>query len=306
MKLRNLEIFVAVMEHGSLAQAADRLATSQPAASRLIKLLEQDLNLPLFERRNKRLVPTPHAEHLLPEARRILASVEGIPSYLESQTRGERTPYRVVCHMRVAESLVIPALVALSRLRPDLRIHMDIQPRRNLERLLAQEQFDAGVGVLPISAGRLLKKVLCEADLEVFLARGHAIARDTPIGLGDLASFDYVGLPKQTTVRRIVDDLPEIAREGLTPVHEFSTSSSAHRFVAATTAYTFSDRLAVCPNIRDRLKSVPFRTSGNTTSRKVRYGLFGTLQGRNPDVDDQFSDCIQETAGQALAYQGNM
>ena len=88
---------------------------SQPAVSRLVQLLEAELGATLFYRDRTRLAPTPEAEHFYPEARRVIASVDDFPALFE-QIRNERlVPLRVLCQLRVAEGLVVPALAEFGR-----------------------------------------------------------------------------------------------------------------------------------------------------------------------------------------------
>lgn len=297
MKLRNLQIFVSVMEEGSLARAAELLNTSQPAASRLLRLLEEELGVALFERRKKRLIPTPEALHLLPEAHRILASVDGIPTFIAQLDDMQSAAFRVVCHMRVADSLVIPALAKLSKKLPDVRFHMEIQARRNLERLLMQEQFDVGVGVLPISADRLLRETLCDSDLDIFVSSGHPLAQAGVLNLNELEPFEYVGLPKHTVVRGVIDRSLDSIGSSLVPVHEFSNSGSAHHYVASTLSFTLSDSLAVSAPLRHNLARIPFQPKEH-----LRYGLFGKKNTSGHFADEAFLECLHEVIDEVKTY----
>ena len=60
LKLRHLQMLLSVAETGNLSQSADALNTTQPALSKWLKDLEDDLQLPLFERHVRGLRPTPY------------------------------------------------------------------------------------------------------------------------------------------------------------------------------------------------------------------------------------------------------
>ena len=72
MELRRLRYFVAVAENGSISKAAQKIFLTQPALSRQIKALEDEIGLLLFERQAHSIRLTPAGEVLLEEARKLL------------------------------------------------------------------------------------------------------------------------------------------------------------------------------------------------------------------------------------------
>jgi DNA-binding transcriptional LysR family regulator len=78
LTLRQLQIFVAVAQHGSTGAAAMRIALSQSATSSAIKELEQALALQLFDRVGKRLLLNENGRALLPRAQALLDAAHGI------------------------------------------------------------------------------------------------------------------------------------------------------------------------------------------------------------------------------------
>lgn len=76
MDLRQLHTFLQVAELGSLSKASDRLRIAQPALSRQIRQLEEELRVPLFTRHGRGMVPTHAGEMLRSRASGILRQVE--------------------------------------------------------------------------------------------------------------------------------------------------------------------------------------------------------------------------------------
>ncbi|WP_169708695.1 LysR family transcriptional regulator [Trinickia terrae] len=75
MELRHLRYFVAVTEHGSISQAARGVHIAQPALTKQIRDLEEELGLTLFERRSRGIQLTPAGQQFLTDATRILNEV---------------------------------------------------------------------------------------------------------------------------------------------------------------------------------------------------------------------------------------
>jgi LysR family hydrogen peroxide-inducible transcriptional activator len=76
IKIRDLQYFDAVAEHGHFGRAADACFVSQPTLSGQIMKLEDQLGLSLFERHRKKVMLTPAGEALLVSARQVLRSAE--------------------------------------------------------------------------------------------------------------------------------------------------------------------------------------------------------------------------------------
>ena len=76
MDFKQLRYFVAVYEEGHVGRAAERLSLSQPALSQQIRQLEHSLDLSLFERSNKRLLPTLAAHTLYNHALPLLDGLQ--------------------------------------------------------------------------------------------------------------------------------------------------------------------------------------------------------------------------------------
>ena len=78
MNLRRLSYFLAVVDAGTVTAASEQLHIAQPALSRQIKTLEQELKIALFEPRGNRLALTPAGRAFVPAARRLMLESRGL------------------------------------------------------------------------------------------------------------------------------------------------------------------------------------------------------------------------------------
>ena len=88
LKLRQLRLLVAVGQYGSIQHAARELRISQPAATKLIKDLELDFEVKLFDRTNRGVVPTAHGDALIRHGKLILAQVSNAAQELDDLSEG--------------------------------------------------------------------------------------------------------------------------------------------------------------------------------------------------------------------------
>ena len=84
LNMKQLEVFAAVMEHGSTTTAALHLRISQPSVSKHLKLLEASSGINLFVRKNNRLLPTAEAMALYEEVKRAYVGVAHIENFIKN------------------------------------------------------------------------------------------------------------------------------------------------------------------------------------------------------------------------------
>ena len=107
MNLRQALTFLTVAELGTVSKAALRLRVAQPALSRQIIGLEQELGLPLFDRVGRRLLLTGEGEQLIAGCRLLLNSVSSLKEQAQLLRQGDtgvlrspgrRNTSRACCH----------------------------------------------------------------------------------------------------------------------------------------------------------------------------------------------------------------
>src|SRR5919112_77674 len=124
LKLRQLEILLAVADTGSMVKAAARLAVTQPAISRAIADAEHTLGVPLFERSTQGVNPTQYGHALL---KRGIAAFDEIDQgvkdieFLADPTSGE---LRIGTPAGLSEGIVLAAINKLARQYPRIAFHV--------------------------------------------------------------------------------------------------------------------------------------------------------------------------------------
>ncbi|MDW4499337.1 LysR family transcriptional regulator [Sulfitobacter sp. D35] len=217
MDLRGLRIFLAVFDARSISAAAEQLGMNQPAVSKTIQRLERDLDLTLFDREPRGVVPTVFAEMLAETAREIDGNLRAVLRRIDA-TRNATTGEIAVGAGGTWQEIYLPA--ALSRLlarRPNVRVRIIPGPPEHLvaEMLLGNIDFAlAPIDIPEAFTARVRTETLLSSDLAVVARRDHPAHGLIDPGLEDLAGHGWA-LPLGNVVRRRFDQL--FIDAGLTP-----------------------------------------------------------------------------------------
>lgn len=148
LKPRQLMLVSAIAEEGNIHRAAQALNVSQPAASKLLKDLEDGLAVQLFERLPRGMRPTWYGETLVRHARIALASLREAGQDIDAIREGRLGEVRVGAITGPALSLLPVALATVSREQPDLRVQLQVESSDVLIESLVQGKLDIMVGRL--------------------------------------------------------------------------------------------------------------------------------------------------------------
>jgi DNA-binding transcriptional LysR family regulator len=196
IELRLLRYFAVVAEELHVGHAAARLYISQPALSQQIRVLEDQVGLPLFVRHPRGVALTEAGEALLREARDVLERSERLERTVEDLRRGATESLRIAVPPG-APSTLLPELLAPLRVqRPDASVEVqELTTPEQLEALHAGS-IDLGLVREPVDDSRLARRSLLVEPLGVCLPAGHALADRESLSLADLADELFVCFPR--------------------------------------------------------------------------------------------------------------
>ncbi|WP_123501620.1 LysR family transcriptional regulator, partial [Pseudomonas frederiksbergensis] len=149
MNLRQLEAFRAVILGQTVTRAAEMLHISQPAATRLIASLEEDIGFSLFDRVKGRLQPTAEAMTLYQEVRRSLLGVERIARTAQDIRTLKRGSLHIACAPAMGLSFVPRAIAAFMAEHDQVQISLVVHSSREVVDLVVGQRCDLGLIVLP-------------------------------------------------------------------------------------------------------------------------------------------------------------
>lgn len=237
LEFRYLRDFLAVIECGSLGDAARRLKTSQPTLTRTVKLLEQAVGGAVFDRTPQGMRPTALGRALERRARIIIGEVGAARRELDDLVEARRGQV-VVGTGPVFGAVILPTAVARFQARyPAIDVSVVQSRMRETLAGVKNGEIDCAFHSAPegLAAEDLAHKVLLRGQMPVIVARhDHPLAAKKRISLAEIAAQPWV-MPRRPDFMRVRFEAI-FTRAGIappSPVIEYTTVMSAPRFLAA-------------------------------------------------------------------------
>lgn len=198
LQLDLLRSFFLIAELGSLNRAADRLRVSQSTLTRQMHALEHEVGGRLFERSSTGVALTATGNILLASARPAIEALDHALGEARRLARGQSERLRIGYLMSAAGEYLSPALAALRRVRPEVKVKLlDLSPGEQLAALRRGEIDLAFLNHLGAAAGReFYVRRIASLRVMVALPEQHALAAEESVPLAALRNEVFVGAPE--------------------------------------------------------------------------------------------------------------
>ncbi|ELA9390406.1 LysR family transcriptional regulator [Vibrio parahaemolyticus] len=188
MNLRQLEVFYAIMQAGTVSGAARLLHVSQPNVTRVLAHTEQQLGFALFERVKGRLVPTQEAKALLPEAEKVYQQLGQFRSLTNKVKQGTQH-LRIGAPPVLAAHLLAPTVALLSK-EHGISFELLTANRDELCSGLLKHELDVAIAFGEETPPALMGHVLLKENLALIAPKSAAIPAEKTVILEELISDD--------------------------------------------------------------------------------------------------------------------
>lgn len=207
MDFRELEIFLTVMETGSVRRAAERIHLTPGAVSQRLQNLAEELKTELFRRQGRGLAPTPAAERLRARGQEIVALMKSAAQEFTSDPSQDVRPFRFASGPTTLIHRLGGPLRKLRANYPRTPFHVMVAPTEEIIAELLDGRCDLGLISLPISEESIEVIPLYEEEM-LFLrpaARRHAGGRPRTLPLSVLARARFLLYPQGSNMRREIE-----------------------------------------------------------------------------------------------------
>ncbi|MFK8052163.1 MAG: LysR family transcriptional regulator [Woeseiaceae bacterium] len=194
MNIRQLKQFVSIAETGSISRSAKEQNISQPALTRSVKNLEEDLGVELIERRSNGVFLTDFGHHLLEYARCIVNDSERVRREILAMKAGVRGTISIGVGPSFSTRFLSATLERLFKRGADLEVHLVEGFVEDLCGELRNGSLDAVLSLFPESfdSSDLAFTKLCDVESVLSAGSNHRLAHSTNVTRAQLAQCNWV------------------------------------------------------------------------------------------------------------------
>lgn len=244
--IASLDLFVSVVELGSLSRAATSHGVAQPSASGRIRHLERQLGLTLLDRSPTGSTPTPEGVVVAGWARSVLAAAGELEAGLSALQAERSGRLRVTASFTIAEYLAPAWLERFSREHPDDSMSLQVANSAAVLEALRAGEFDIGFVETPDPIADMHQQVVATDELVAVVAPRHSWAKRESVPLQALVATPLIMREEGSGTRAALAealsarDLPEAHS-----VLELGSTSAVRAAVVSGSSPTVISRLAV-------------------------------------------------------------
>jgi len=203
LKTRQLLLLLAMEEEGNIHRAAQVLNMTQPAASKLLKDLEDMLGVQLFERLPRGVRATWYGETMIRHARMALANLNQAHDEIEALKAGRFGQVSIGAITAPGMTLLPPAVARVKQEHASLRVSLQIETSDVLIERLLQGKLDMVVGRLfeRHDKSDLRYEALVEEPVAAMARPGHPLLSAPNLSLRDLVGAGWIVPPAGSVLR---------------------------------------------------------------------------------------------------------
>ena len=259
MKPRELMLLAALSRTGSVTGTAQSMGMSQPAASAMLRKMEEELGFALFTRKRRRLELTPNGRALLPGVVHALAALESVERLAQGLGHVGYRRLLVGAVPVVGASILPPAVATLQRERPELSVSLINGTALEITDMVVDQRLDLGVIFGATSSEHVGSRSVALLDLYCLMRPEHPYAWHQEVSVDELAAVPYIAHSRRLPLGALTAHALEQHGHRFEPVVEVNQFSAACAFTEAGCGITVVEALTALYAERLGLVARPFQ-----------------------------------------------
>ena len=285
---RQLEVFRATMERGTVTAAAERLGVSQPAVSKILAGLEAEIGYPLFTRVKRRLAPTSEARLLAAEVARLYHGLERLSEVAREIRERQIGDLHIYSTPALGRTVLPDVLAGFLKRHAQAHVIFHVRSSTYINQKMVDQQLDLGFSMMPFEHPSMVAEELSRAPAVCVMPREHRLAKRKVIRPADLRGERFLSFPLDGRMRHIVDAVFEQDRIDRRTQIDVYSSAEACALAARGVGVSIVEPFTARDYARSGIAIVPFEP-------KIRY-LFRAMRPRyrKPSLlADAFLDAVK-------------
>lgn len=251
MELWQLEVFTAVAEEKSFSRAGHKMGRTQPAISSVIKLLEDELGEPLFDRRGKNVRLTAAGELLTEYAKRLLRLREEAVVAVGELRGLSRGRLRLGANETTCLYVLPEVLAAFKRAYPQVQVDIHRAISRSITERVVDGTLDFGIVTLPIKNPRLEAITIHRDEMALIVGPSHPLASRRTVKMKELEDQPFILHRVGTTTReRLVKHFGDGGVK-IKVTMEMASIETIKRFVSIGMGISIVPRLCIAKEVEE-------------------------------------------------------
>jgi DNA-binding transcriptional LysR family regulator len=221
MEFLQLQYFQTVARLEHMTKAAEELQIAQPSLSKTIARLEEDLGVPLFDRKNRQLRLNDYGKLFLDRVNRIFLELNEGKREIAERAHQKQTQITLA----VSIPRVLPELLSsFLKLFPEVKFQQVLESTSSMKSRLEKAEIDFGISSVPIEGTDIVWEPLMTEEIYLIVPPEHSLSRREEIFLNEVKDEPIIGMNTGFGFRNLTDEfcrkagfVPNIAFEGDEP-----------------------------------------------------------------------------------------
>lgn len=192
MDVQALRYFVEVARKQGFTRASESLHVTQPAISKAVRALEDELGTPLLLRERRRVTLTEAGRRVLERAQGVLDAMRVIEEEVVEMSELRRGRLRIGMTPIIGVAFFPPLLAEFHNAHPGIVLELREEGSHHIEALVMDRELDVGAVVLPIDERAFGTMPFFHDELRAVVPPGHPLARRRSLALRDLEGIPFV------------------------------------------------------------------------------------------------------------------
>lgn len=290
LTFRQLKVLEAVVSTGSITLAAERVLISQPAVSKSIAALEEQVGFEIFKRLGNRISLTEKGDALYRETSRLLGIVDDFDSVVtDIRERGAQRMRIATTHMLSQSNFLAEALGHFCQMHPRAQLQIEAMSRQDLVRVAMTQRADIVMGYLPFTSPDVAASTIGASRICAIAKAGQYFADKKTLVAQDLKDQPLITLFERSRLRRVFDQY--LYQAGIRPTirAEVANASVTLQLAQQNMGLGISDEIAISGlNLATQgMEIFPFEDGP-----ELELGFIDRLDRDHSDYTEQLKDLI--------------